>query len=158
MAAPAITARSDPSGIKLDDGYRCLYAFAANPTLSLWEKTVQPPGIDTGDSIDTTTMHNDRWRTAQSRALLTLTPMQSVCAYDPAIYTQLEALAGVEGAITIHYPDGSTVSFFGYFQKADFAPLEEGKQAEATVTIVPTNFDPVAKVEAGPLVVSAVGT
>ena len=73
MAAPAITARTTPAGIMLKDGYSTKIAFAADPDVSFWEKTVKPPGIDGGDGIEQTTMHNSAYRTMRSRSLKTLT-------------------------------------------------------------------------------------
>ena len=158
MAAPSVTAIGTPGGIKLSDGYSCVYAFERMPTVSLWEKTVQPPGLDLGDAVDQTTMRNELWRTKQSRSLLDLTESQVVCAYDPQVYDDIVELAGQEGSITVHFPDGTTLSFYGFLKSFDPSPLEEGSQPEATVTVVPTNFDPVNKVEAGPAIASVSGT
>jgi hypothetical protein len=58
MAAPVATARVDPTGIKLDDGYRTLVTFATDPNIEFWEKSVTPPGLDGGDALETKTIHN----------------------------------------------------------------------------------------------------
>lgn len=158
MAAPSPSARIDPVGIKLDDGYRCLIALAADLDVSFWEKTVQPPGVDGGDSIEQTTMHNDDWRTMSARALKTLTESSATVAYDPNVYNNILALINVETTVTIHFPDGSTLAFYGYLQKFEPSELQEGEQPEASITIVPTNFDPAAKVEAAPVLTSVAGT
>lgn len=54
----AHTTRSAPGGTKLGDGFSTKIAFAADADVSLWEKTVTPPGVDGGDAVDTSTMHN----------------------------------------------------------------------------------------------------
>jgi hypothetical protein len=158
MAAPSPTPRVDPGGIKLDDGYRSLVTIAADTDISLWEIGVTPPGMDGGDPIDTTTMHNDTYRTMASRALKTLTEFTFRFAYDPAVYTQLETNINVETTITITYPDGSTLAFYGFLRSAEFDELVEGTRPEGTATITPTNFDPTNKVEAAPALASVAGT
>jgi hypothetical protein len=158
MAAPTPTARISPTGIKLKDGYQALITFAVDPDCALWEKTVKPPGIDGGDPIEQTTMHNITWRTRAPRSLKTLTEGSFKAAYDPICYTQLLTIVNVETTITVEFADGSTVAFYGFLQNFDPDELVEGTQPEATCTICPTNFDHVNKVEAGPALSSVVGT
>jgi len=133
------TSRGTPVGTKLGDGYQCLIAFAQDADVSLWEKAVTPPGIDGGDAVETSTMHNTTYRTKAARQLKELTDASFTAAYDPAVYDQIVALINVEGWITIHFPDGSTLDFMGYLKS--FAPGEivEGSQPEAECEIVCTN-------------------
>lgn len=158
MAAPTPSARQTPAGIKLEDGHSTLIAFAADPDVSFWEKTVKPPGIDGGEAIETTTMHNTNWRTMVSRQLKTLTPCSGKAAYDPNVVNNLNDLINVQTTITIHFPDTSTLAFYGFLQSVEFDEMSEGTQPELSYTIVPTNYDPVNKVEAGPVLTSAEGT
>lgn len=158
MAAPTPSARTAPAGIKLDDGFRTLINFAADSDVSLWEKTVKPPGMDGGDEIDTTTMHNVTWRTMSSRQLKTLTECSGSAAYDPAVYTQLVALINVETTVTVHFPDLSTLAFYGFLKSVEFSENTEGEQPELNYSIIPTNYDPVNRVEASPVMTSVAGT
>lgn len=158
MGVPTTTARQTPAGIKLDDGYQTVIAFAADPDVSLWEMTVQPPGLDGGDPIETSTMHNANLRTMSSRQLKTMTPMTTTAAYDPNLYNNLNALINVETSITVIFPDGSTLAFFGFLQKFDPSELKEGEMPTASITIVPTNVDPATGTEAEFVLTSAVGT
>lgn len=158
MAAPTPTTIGTPAGIKIDDGYQTRIVFAANTTVSLWEKSVKPPGMDGGDAVETTTMRNTTYRTMAPRHLLTLTPMTMTCAYDPNSYNQLIQLINVRTTVTVQFPDGSTLAFFGFLQKFEPNDIKEGEQPEATVTITPTNFDNTNKVEAGPVLTSVAGT
>lgn len=158
MAAPATTVRQTPAGIKLDDGYSTKIAFAADPDVSFWEKTVQPPGIDGGDAIETTTMHNTTWRTMASRALKTLTEASCTAAYDPNVYNNILSLINVETSVTVHFPDGSTLAFYGFLKTFEVNEHTEGEQPEATITITPTNYDPTNKVEEAPVLTSVAGT
>ena len=158
MGTPTTTARSTPQGIRLDDGFSTLIAFAADPDVSFWEQTVQPPGLDGGDPIETTTMHNENLRTMSSRALKTMTPMTTTAAYDPNVYNNLNSLINVETSITVIFPDGSTLAFFGFLQKFEPQELKEGEQPLASITIVPTNIDPSDGSEAEFVLNSAAGT
>lgn len=158
MSAPTPAARTDPAGIKLDDGYRCLVALNADPDASFWEKEVTPPGLDGGDGIDTTTMHNDDWRTMSPRALITMTPFSMVVAYDPNVYNNLLALINVKTTVTVHFPDGSTLAFYGYLKSFTPDALKEGEQPQATVEVVPTNQDPTTGAEEAPVLTSVSGT
>jgi len=159
MTAPASTTRSTPSGKYLDDGYSTKIAFARDADVEFWEKTVKPPGYDGGDAIDTTTMHNVTYRTFAARALKTLTESSLNVAYDPAVYTSiLNNLINQEGSITVHFPDGSKLDFYGYLRTFEPADNAEGEFPEATINITPTNWDPVNDVEAAPVLTSVSGT
>lgn len=158
MAAPATTARATPDGRYLKDGYQTLIAPAADPDVAFWEKTVTPPGMDGGDAIDNTTMHNETWRTMRSRALVTLTDMTLTVAYDPDIYDEALALLNVETSWTVHFPDGSTLDFYGFLRLFEPQDMSEGEQPEANITISPTNFDVTNNVEAGPVMTEVAGT
>lgn len=157
-AAPSATVRQDPSGIKLDDGYRTLVTFASDPNIEFWEKSVTPPGLDGGDEIDTTTMHNDDWRTNAPRALIRMTPFTTTAAYDPSIYTAALALINRKDTVTVRYPDGSTLAFYGFLKTIEFSELVEGTQPECTITVVPTNQDPDTGSEEPPVLTSVAGT
>lgn len=157
-AAPAPTTRQAPAGIKLKDGFSTKITFARVPAIRFWEKTVKAAGIDGGDSVPQTTMHNLAWRTFAPRQLKTLTEMTTKVAYDPYVYTDILSLINVEDTITVRFPDGSTLAFYGYLKMFEPEELVEGTQPEASITIVPTNFDPANKVEASPVLTSVEGT
>lgn len=158
-AAPSATARQAPGGIKLRDGFSTKITFARNPAIQFWEKQVKPAGIDGGDSVPQTTMHNNEWRTFAPRQLKTLTEQTTTVAYDPKVYTSILELINIEDTVTVSFPDGSTLAFYGYLKMFDPAELVEGTQPEATITIVPTNTDHVNDwVEAAPVLTSVEGT
>lgn len=142
MAAPTPTARVTPDGTKLKNGYRTLITFATDPNIALWEKGVTPPGFDGGDAVDNTTMWNDELRTFSPASLSTMTESSGRCAYDPAVYDQIMALLNVETTITVTFPDGSTLAFYGYLRVFEPGELQDGEQPEANFTIQPTNADP----------------
>lgn len=157
MAAPAATVRQDPDGFMLENGHVTKFTMSIDPAIELWETDVQPPGIDMGEPIDTTTQHNVNYRTKAPANLADLTPHTVVFGYDPIAYTSLLTLIGVEQTFTVTFPSGQTLAYYGYVQSAEFAPLVEGEMPLVTLTIVPTNFDPTNCVEAGP-VLTGTGT
>lgn len=125
---------------RIDDGHSTLITFALAPSVKFYEKEVTPPGMSAGGEVDTTTMHNTRWRTRSPKKLVTLTPVSLTAAYDPSVYdTIVDDLLGKNGEITIEFPDGSELDFYGWVD--DFQPnaLVEGEQPTAEVTIIPSN-------------------
>lgn len=158
MTAPAATARQNPTGVKLKDGYRTLVTFSSDPSISVWERSINPPGLEGGDPVDTTTMHNDVWRSMSSRALVSMTEFSMEVGYDPIIFSDLLALLNVETTVTVTFPDGSTLAFYGFLK--NFAPgtLKEGEFPTASVTVVPTNADPTTGAEEAPVLVNVPGT
>lgn len=158
MAAPSTTVRSAPAGIRLEDGFSTKIAFEADPDVSFWEIGVQPPGIDGGEAIQTSTMHNIAWRTMAPRALKSLTPCQTTVAYDPNVYNNILDLINVKQSITVHFPDGSTLDFFGFLKSFSPQAATEGNMPTANVDIVPTNTDPDDGTEAAPVLTSVPGT
>jgi hypothetical protein len=151
-------ARVAPVGIMLEDGYKTLFAFSLDPNISVWEKVVKPMGLDAGDMIDQTTMHNTRFRTSAPRSLITTTPMTAKVGYDPDAYNQVQAIIGREGTITEHLPDGSASTYFGVVKS--FIPNDhsEGTSPEADMEIHATHRDPTTGAETGPVFRSAPGT
>lgn len=141
MAAPVATTRQDPAGILLPDGYRALITFEDDPDISFWEKDVKPVGIDGGELIPQTTMHNDTVETFYPQSLYRLTDGTSKCAYDPAVITQIMAIINVNQVITVRYRDGTTDAFWGCLRMFERDALQKGTQPEATVTFSPTNMD-----------------
>ena len=158
MAAPATTARATPLGIKLFDGYSSKVAHASDSDISLWEVTVQPPGLDTGDAIDITTMHNTTYRTLYPPQLITVTEMNFTCLYDPDAYDEIIAIMRINTSITVHFSDTSGLNFFGFIKSFEPDSMEGGTAPNATVTIVPTNYDSTNDVEAAPVMNEAATT
>lgn len=158
MSAPTPTARGTPSGIMLRDGYQSLITLSGRTTVSFWEKMVTPPGVDAGEPVVQTTMHNARYRTKRPRQLIDITPVSAEVAYDPDVLNTALSFVGEECTVTVEFYDGSTICFFGAVRSFVPKQVQEGQQPEATITIDPTNWDYVGKVEAGPVITSVSGT
>lgn len=124
---------------RLDDGYQTLISFASNPAVKFYEKTVTPPGMDGGGPTVTTTMRNETLRTMAPKFLVTMTESSVVAAYDPEFYNDVLQMINVNQLVTITFPDGSSLDFWGWLDK--FVPNEhqEGEQPTAQVTIHPSN-------------------
>ncbi len=158
MTVPATTPRVESSGLRQLGGFSTQIAFEADPNVAFWEKEVQPPGFDGGDKIDTTTMFNTLYRTAAARTLIEVTDGSALAAYDPLVLTEILSLINVEGSITIHFPDLSTLDFFGFLKSFVPQALVPGTQPEADIVVVITNYDPVNNVEQGPVMTEVAGT
>ena len=140
MAAPVPAARATPDGNKLKDGFSTKITIGLDSDISFWEKTVTPPAVEGGDKIDQTTMHNSAWRTFRPRSLKTLNECTLTAAYDPDVYDEIIAIINAETTITVTFPDGSTLAFFGYLRFFEPSEHTEGEQPECTITIEPTNY------------------
>lgn len=160
MAAPVEVALGAYTGVLLEDGFSSRYAFNANANVSFAEKTVQPPGLDNGDAIDTTTMQNAEYRTKAKRQLLDLTDGAITVAYNPLSVSDVITmmLLADPDAVTIWWPDLSNLTFFGFLKSFEPQSMEEGSHPEANVVVVVTNWDPVNDVEAGPVYSDVAGT
>jgi hypothetical protein len=145
------------SDLRLDDGHSTFITFSGAPTIKLYEKSVTPPGISGTGPVDTTTMRNSVWRTQAPKKLKTLTPVSADVAYATSAIPAIHAQVNVAQRITITFPDGATLTFWGYLD--EFAPGAnvEGEQPTATVTIQPTNRDSSGN-EAAPVYAAGPGT
>lgn len=125
----------------LKDGFSTTIEMSGAPGILLHEKEVTPPGVDGGGEINTTTMRNNEWRTKAPKSLRDLTESPATCAYDPAVYDEIMSQLQVNQEITVTFPDGSTLTYWGWLDK--FVPNAhvEGEQPTAEVTFIPSNQD-----------------
>lgn len=158
MAAPTPTARATPTGRMLGDGYQTLVALASDTNIEFSEVTVTPPGIEGDEPNDTTTMHNVAWRTMAPRTLAKMTDTTVTANYDPSVYNAILAIINRVTTVTIHFPDGSSLAFYGFVKNFQPGELAEGSKPTCTLTIVATNQDPVACTEEDPVYTAGTGT
>jgi hypothetical protein len=151
VAAPTVSTRTIPTGLKLPDGYQSTISFASKPGIKLWERNLAWPGIDGGDPINITTMLNVAWRTFGAKKLKTLSPFTVNVAYDPDVYPDILALINLLDSITFHFPTAAYLCFYGYARNFMPQELQEGEFPMAAMNVVPTNYDPVNHVEAAPV-------
>ena len=127
--------------VRLDDGHSTIFSFSEAPTIKLYEKEITPPGMTAGGPIDTTTMRNHRWRTFAPKKLLSLTAMSCTVAYATDAIPILFDMIGVKQEITVIWPDGATVTFWGWIEEFTPGSNVEGEQPTASLTITPSNVD-----------------
>lgn len=127
--------------MRIDDGHATLVEFSAIPGIKVWEKEVTPPGISGGGPTDTTTMRNTEWRTQSPKHLKTLTPLSFTAAYDPAVFPELVANINVNQQVTLTWPDGATLQFWGWIDDAAPGANAEGEQPTMDITVQPSNHD-----------------
>ena len=127
-----------PAGTMINDGYPIRVDFAQDADVNLWEKSIQPPGMDGGGPINISTMLNATYRTQAPKSLISLTESTFTAGWDPAVYDDIIAMINVNGLITITFPDTSTFAFYGYLNLFEPSEMEEGEHPEAEVTLVPT--------------------
>jgi len=125
----------------MKDGHATLISFGDFPSVLFEEKTVTPPSIEGGGAIDTTTMRNTTYRQNDPKSLKTLGNMTSTVAYDPKALTDAESMIQVNQLVTVTFPDGQQVAFWGWLDS--FTPGEntEGEQPTAEITVIPSNHD-----------------
>jgi hypothetical protein len=122
----------------INDGFSTIISLGGT---NLFEKEVTPPGIDGGGANDTTTMRNTIWRTMQPKKLKTLSESNFVAAYAIAAYSTLLSLLQVNQLVTVTFPDGATLAFWGWLDKFTPNASKEGEQPTANCTLIPSNQD-----------------
>jgi len=126
---------------RIDDGFKTLISFAANPNVTFEEKEVTPPSMEGGGAIDTTTMRNTSLRTKSPKQLKSLGDMKLTVAYGSAALMEIWALINQNTQITITLPTGNTFTFWGWLDTANPGALSEGNQPTLDITIIPSNRD-----------------
>lgn len=126
---------------QMDDGHSTLLLITGSTDICFWEKTVKPPGMDGGDPIDTTTMHNVTWRTQVPRSLVTMTPCNLTAAYDAEMWCTVPSVINVNTEMLVRFPNGDMVGFFGFLQSVEPQDHSEGAQPEVNIVIGITNMD-----------------
>lgn len=124
---------------RLKDGHPTTISFSEDSAILLYEKEVTPPSIEGGGENDTTTMLNTTWRTKQPKHLKTLGQSSFLAAYDPAFYDSIADLVNTNQLITITFPDGDTLAFWGWIDSVTPQRITEGEQPTVEVTIICSN-------------------
>lgn len=133
------------------DGYATLITLSALPAAKLYEREVTPPQLDGGGSIESASMRNTNWRVKDPKTLVGIGDLVATVMYASVSYSQISALINSPQTITLRWPDGATLQFYGYVDK--FAPggHSEGNLPTATITIVVTLRHPTTGAETSPI-------
>jgi len=132
----------------MNDGHQTTITFtslqltsAAIITLVMKEKEVTPPGVSGGGANDVSTMRNETWRTLAPKNLKTLTEAPIVVAWNPGLYTEMVNMVHDNQEITITFPDGATLVFWGFVDSFTPNSQVEGAQPTANVSLIPSNMN-----------------
>jgi hypothetical protein len=158
MSAPSPTTRTTPTGYRMDEGFKAKLTFSLKPTLKIWEVEVGPPSVTGGPAIKTTTQHNVAWHTKAPQTLKEAGPVSVLATYDPDELPFIYSMVNVPQTITVLHPDSSTDAFFAYLKDAKPSKYKIGDLPTLDLEIEITNWDPVGKVEAGPVHTYSAGT
>lgn len=121
--------------VRLDDGFSTIITLSNVPTIKLYEKDVTPPGMTAGGPIETTTMRNTEWRTMAPRALKSLTQVSATVAFATEAIPILFDQIGVIQEIQVTFPDGSSLTFWGWLEEFTPATFTEGEQPTANIVV-----------------------
>lgn len=160
MTAPTKVTRGTPPEIAdmLLDGYQVFVALEDDPDLCIWEDNITPPSMTAGsDVINTTTQWNATWMTKAFHELLEVGETTINAAYCGSTWDKIQAIIGVNQSVTVHFPDGSTLSFWGGIRSFTPAGWERNGFPKADIVIVCTNMDD-SNNEEGPVWAAASGT
>jgi hypothetical protein len=122
----------------LEDGFKSLIAIGGI-TGQFEEVSFTPLSVDSGGTIDMTTMRNTRSRTAAGKKLITYGTGELKVIYDPRVFAQMQGAVGSNRAVTQTWPDGATLVWYAIIEKIEFDELTEGNRPEATITLTPSN-------------------
>lgn len=126
---------------RLDDGFSTIITLENIPTVKLYEREVTPPGFSAGGPIETTTMRNTAWRTNAPKKLKTLAPVSATVAFATEAIPIVQGQIGVNQLVTLTFPDGSTIEFYGWLEEFTLGAFTEGEQPTATITVQPSLRD-----------------
>lgn len=154
MAAPtpATTNLRVPAGRFLELGKQILVTIKGDGTsyntIGLWEVTVTPVSLSGGDKVGIGNQYNTKYETFVPQRLITVGDIQMTVQYDPNAYDEISQAINDNTTITIHFPNGDRLAFYGYLK--EFTPGEVTRTGNPTATAVisATMFDPVNFVEA----------
>ena len=126
------------------DGFSTTITFSAGLSGSVQadimkEKEITPPGIEAGGENDTSNMRNLVWRTKQPKSLKTLSNAEMVISYDPALYTDMVDMVGVNQSIVLTFTGAETITFWGWVDSFVPGPNQEGTQPSATISVICSN-------------------
>lgn len=124
------------------DGYKILFTFDLDPNIELWERSITPPGLDGTGPIEVATMRVTTFRIRAPKQLVTITEMTMVCAWEPGVYNSFILVMLDIGTMLVTFPDGQSLSLYGWLDK--FMPTEftEGNMPMANVTFIPSMMGP----------------
>ncbi len=137
----------------LKNGFKTLVTFSQVLFPDFYgEVEVTPPGTSARGGIPQSTMRNILWTTQLPKGLKELQPLTMKVAYDTRLIPVLMTLVGVNQRVTIRWPDGATLSFWGWIDEATFDSMTEDNRPIYNLSVQTSNVN-AACVESGPVFV-----
>jgi hypothetical protein len=134
----------------LKDGYKVTITLGGPGANLYGEIEITPPEIDGRGGIDMTSMRNLAWVTMAPKSLKQLNPVNAKLMFDPSLIPAVYARVQRNTLFTITFPDGATLTFWGWIDKMTHDPLKESERPTLTVVIQPSNLNSQCQ-EAGPV-------
>lgn len=127
----------------LRDGYKSLISFSllAAFTGDYEEIELSLPELDGRGGIDQTSMRNINFTTELPKTLVTFGEFSGVMMYSPEFYAALSSRINRNQLMTITLPDGATVEFWGWINKATPSSYKEGERPTLAVNFRVSNID-----------------
>ncbi len=125
----------------LHDGLQTI--LTVGDTNLVCELEVTPPAIDGGDPIDLSCMRSGAWAPMYARRRKRAGPMTILVSWNPEVYFHNFAVGVLENRIRInvnqlmilYFPNGATLTFWGFITKFEPQAMKEGERPTANLTI-----------------------
>jgi hypothetical protein len=157
--APTTTNPVTPGpGVQMPDGFSSKIVFALYPTCPFWELVPKFGGVDGGAPIKLSSMRNTLWHTAAARTLLMAEDTEVEVSFQPDLWNKVVShLLNQNGSVTEWFPDGSSLSYYGWLGKLGQMSMQEGELPKCGITIHKSCRDASGN-EVGPVMTPATGT
>ena len=139
------------AGYPLRDGYATLITIAAAPGVQLYERETTPPALDGGGPIETTSMRTAAWRNKDPKTLKGLGDVMATVMYSTNAYNTISGIINTMTIITVRWPDGATLVFYGFVDKFTPSGHSEGNLPTANIVIIPSLRNPNTGGDASPV-------
>lgn len=135
----------------LRDGFSTLISLTNLPGIAIFERETTPPPLDGGGPIESASMRATAWRQKDPKTLKGMGSMTLTVMYSTGAYAAIAGQINQNQSITLTWPDGATLRFYGFIDK--FAPSghSEGNLPTAQMTIEVTFRHPTTGAEVAPI-------
>jgi hypothetical protein len=127
------------STVILPNGFKTLITISG-VSATFEPVDVTPPSLMADDAVEQTNMLNNNWRTFLGGALLALGDIQITVHYSVASFDQIKNILRQNRAVTIRFPDGSSLMTYCIIQGFEPSALTINEKPTATLTLKPSNL------------------
>lgn len=137
----------------LRDGLKTLVFLSGLPRALWGEIELTPPGVTGRGPIDMVGLRQLAWATQAPKSIKNLTPLNCKVMYDPEVIPQVWNTIQKNQQITVQFPTGAQLIFWGWLEECNFDPNSEGNRPTLNWVVQPSNLDSQCS-ETGPAWVS----